>query len=112
MRTLIFFCFLLLSISCRSQQYVLKDFSDSLQNIDKGHIEKSFPNFKARDMNGKYFSDSLLIGKITLINFWFENCRPCIAEFKRLNEIFEKFHYNKVFNFITFTFENYSTINE
>ena len=112
MRILIVFCLLLLSIACRSQQFILKDYGDSMHNVDKGHLEKTFPHFGASDMKGKYFSDSLLIGNITLINLWFENCAPCIAEFKRLNEIFEKFQNNKFFNFITFMFENDSRINE
>lgn len=110
MRKIFFGCFLLISMACKSQQYVLKDFSDSMRNVDKGHIGKSFPDFNVTDMDGKYFSDSLLNGKITLINFWFKSCRPCIAEFKRLNEIFEKFRNNKLFNFISFTFEDTSAI--
>ncbi len=112
MRILIIFWLLSLSTTCRSQKFIMKDLSDSMNNVYKAHIGKSFPDFKARDINGKYFSDSLLRGKITLINLWFEGCRPCIAEFKRLNEIFEQFHFNKLFNFITFTFDDYSKINE
>jgi peroxiredoxin len=112
MRNLIIFWFLSLSTTCKSQKFVMKDYSDSMHSVYKSHIGKSFPDFKARDINGKYFSDSLLRGKITLINLWFEGCRPCIAEFKRLNEIFANFQNNKLFNFITFTFDDYSKINE
>jgi peroxiredoxin len=104
--------FLFLSFLGESQQHVSKNYVDSLANVQKDYIEKSFPNFNLKDIKGNYFSDSALKGKITLINFWFKNCYPCIAEFRSLNEIFEKFHNNKFFNFITFTFEAPSTINE
>jgi len=112
MRLLILFTFLLLSTACFSQQYVSSNFFDSLRNVEKGHVGKSFPVFTAKDINGKYLSDSSLLGKITLINFWFEGCHPCVAEFAALNEIFEKFHNNKLFNFITFTFESPASIVE
>lgn len=112
MRILIFFSLLLLSISGSSQQYVSNDFIDSLHNVEKGHIGKSFPHFKTKGIDGKYFSDSLLIGKITLINFWFEGCHPCVAEFESLNKIFKEFRNNKLFNFITFTFDGTASIME
>ena len=63
MRFVIFCGLLLLSTGCRSQQFVLRDFSDSMQNVDKGHVSKSFPAYKAIDINGRFSSDSLLKGK-------------------------------------------------
>lgn len=110
---LIFVCHLCcLSTLGFGQQYVSKNYVDSMNIVEKGHIKKEFPHFKIKDITGKYFSDSDLMGKITLINFWFESCHPCVAEFKSLNEIFEKFENNKLFRFITFTFEQPSSINE
>lgn len=44
------------------------------------------------------------------INFWFEACAPCIAEFSSLNEFYEKYKANKDFKFISFSFEEDSVI--
>ncbi len=112
MRILFFFSLFLLSVSVSGQHYVSDNFIDSLHTVEKGHIGKSFPHFKTIDINGKYFSDSLLIGKVTLINFWFEGCHPCVAEFASLNNIFKQFHNNKLFNFITLTFDGTASIME
>lgn len=106
MKTLIVIVFLFFSIVCKSQQYVSKNFMDSLHRAEQGNLGKHFPNFKEKDINGNTFSDSGLKGKVTLINFWFEGCHPCVAEFPSLNNIYEKFHSNKMFDFISFTFES------
>jgi thiol-disulfide isomerase/thioredoxin len=45
-----------------------------------------------------------------LINFWFEGCHPCLAEFGALNELAEKLKGNKDFEFISFTWDNRETI--
>lgn len=51
-----------------------------------------------------YTTDNLL-AKITFINFWFEGCPPCIAEFEALNNLYNKYKTNKDFQFLSFTFE-------
>jgi hypothetical protein len=56
-RILIIFCLLLLATTCNSQKFILRDLSDSMNNVNKARIGKSFPAFKARDINGIYFSD-------------------------------------------------------
>ena len=110
MKSLLVTCFVFISIECKSQIYVSKSYRDSLNAIRKANIGKQFPDFKVTDIDGNNFSNSDLEGKITLINFWFEGCHPCVAEFAALNDIFEKFYRNKSFNFITFTFEYSSDI--
>ncbi len=42
--------------------------------------------------------------KPTVINFWFTNCGPCIAEFSFLNSLKTKF--NTKVNFVAITFDN------
>lgn len=66
---------------------------------------KSVPDFKARTLNGRSYSSDMLKGKVTFINFWFENCQPCIAEFGALNELYKRFKDNKDFQFLSFTWE-------
>ena len=91
MRLLFVSCLLFLSIFGKGQQYVSEGFIDSLHNVEKGYIGKNFANFNLEDISGNFFSDSGFKEKITLVNFWFESCLPCVAEFIPLNQIFEKF---------------------
>jgi peroxiredoxin len=51
-----------------------------------------------------------LMGKVVLINFWFEGCHPCIAEMEALNNLFKKMESNKNFVFISLTRDNKETI--
>jgi hypothetical protein len=52
-------------------------------------IGKSLPDFNFKDLNGKYVKLSELIGKPIIINLWFKECIPCIAEMPTLNSIKE-----------------------
>ncbi|RYZ25524.1 MAG: TlpA family protein disulfide reductase [Chitinophagaceae bacterium] len=72
-------------------------------------VGKPFPKFVAKTDKGEFNSDSL-VGKVVLINFWFEGCHPCIAEFPALNELADKLKGNKDFQFISFTWDNPETI--
>jgi len=70
---------------------------------------KPFPNFVVVNEGGQINNDSLK-GKVVLINFWFEGCHPCLAEFGALNELAQKLKRNKDFEFISFTWDNAETI--
>lgn len=54
------------------------------------------PNFKLQSIDGDVISTESLKGKLSIINFWFENCPPCIAEIPGLNQIKQKFGTNDV----------------
>jgi thiol-disulfide isomerase/thioredoxin len=83
---------------------------DSFNNAKiKEATGKPFPNFVATNEQDKITNDSLR-GKVVLINFWFEGCHPCLAEFGALNELAEKLKGNKDFEFISFTWDNQETI--
>ena len=64
-----------------------------------------FKNFKSFASDSIYYTSDSLKNKITFVNFWFESCAPCIAEFESLNELYLKFKKNNKFQFISFTFE-------
>ena len=49
------------------------------------------PPFTVQDMDGKEYSLESLRGKVVVLNFWFVECRPCIMEMPRLNELVEKY---------------------
>ncbi len=64
---------------------------------------KEFPKFDLKTLASKNFNSEKLIGKPTMINFWFTRCAPCIDEMPVLNKIKEK--YRDDFNFIAITYE-------
>jgi thiol-disulfide isomerase/thioredoxin len=85
------------------------DLDSLLETKTKEAIDKPFPNFVAENEKGKINNNSLL-GKVVLINFWFEGCHPCLAEFGALNELAQKLKGNEDFEFISFTSDNMETI--
>jgi len=54
-------------------------------------LNKKVPEFQFLDIEGKSINDSEIKGKVTLLNFWFTRCPPCIAEMPFLNEIKENY---------------------
>lgn len=78
------------SISVDSQNEVGKDFL--------------FPDCVS--IKGLKYNSQSLKRKITLVNFWFEACEPCIAEMGKLNQIYNKYKANKNFSLVSFTFES------
>jgi cytochrome oxidase Cu insertion factor (SCO1/SenC/PrrC family) len=65
-----------------------------------------FRNFSVATSDGRVFTSENLKGKVTFINFWFEACAPCAAEFEALNALYDKYKDNRNFQFISFTFES------
>ena len=50
-----------------------------------------FKGFKGKDLDGNDVDDSLFAkNKVTVVNFWFSGCKPCVGEFSKLNELNEK----------------------
>jgi len=68
-------------------------------------LDKKLPEFKLKDLNGKTFNPSQIIGKPTLINFWGINCRGCIEEMPQLDKLKEK--YKGKVNFIAMCSDAY-----
>lgn len=85
---------------------------DSIENKIKLILGKHFDPFNAKSISGEYFSENKLKGKITLINFWFASCAPCIAEFPEINLLFDKFKKNKKFQMLGVTFETLEAAKE
>ena len=47
-----------------------------------------FKNFSGQDFDGNSVDESLFSGNsVTVINFWFTGCKPCVAELSTLNEL-------------------------
>lgn len=109
MKNLISLCFMLFSISLYSQNAKdsaeIKLFLDSLKQGGSYLLGKQMPDFNASSLDKYPYSKKSLNKKITLINFWFESCAPCIAEMDALNSLYNLFKKNKKFQFLSFTFE-------
>ena len=49
-----------------------------------------FHDFKGKDLDGNAVDDSLFANnKVTVVNFWFSGCKPCVVELSKLNELNE-----------------------
>lgn len=79
----------------------------SLGNDIRG---KTVSGFNANGKNGASFTDNDLRSKTTFINFWFEACAPCVAEFQALEKFYNNNKSREKFQFVSITFEADSTI--
>jgi len=52
---------------------------------------KELPGFEGLKTDKKVFSKANLDHQVVVINFWFENCPPCIAEMSELNQLVQKY---------------------
>lgn len=46
-----------------------------------------FPSFEGSDLDGNPVDQSLFLGKVTVVNFWFSSCQPCISELGELDAL-------------------------
>ena len=51
-----------------------------------------FPAFEGKDLDGKKVSSKKLFSgnKVTVINFWFTTCKPCVGELKDMEALNKK----------------------
>lgn len=65
--------------------------SDMTMPPDDGSMQK-FPAFEGRDLDGNPVkSDELFSGKaVTVVNFWFTTCNPCVGELSELDALNKK----------------------
>lgn len=42
------------------------------------------PSFQINDLKGKIINNTHLMGKVTLLNFWFPSCPGCVSEMPKL----------------------------
>ena len=105
MKTVYFILALLFSVSLLAQTPEERHFMDSLANRPTALIGHPIPPFAAYSVSGKPYSNYSLRNKITLINFWFEACVPCMVEMEYLNQLYSYFSKNESFQFLSFTYD-------
>lgn len=59
-------------------------------------VGSEIPDFKTKSIDGQVITKEKLKGKVTILNFWFTTCPPCVAEVPGLNKIVEKFGHDNV----------------
>lgn len=59
--------------------------------------------FDLIDYEGKQITSDELKGKVTVVNFWFKECKPCIQEMPELNKLVETYKDNSDVQFIGFS---------
>lgn len=88
-------------------QFILISFSFlKAQDVNlnsKTNIGKTYFNYIIHTSKTDSISSKALDGKITFINFWFEACKPCMAELDAMIELYNEFKDSSKFQMITFT---------
>ena len=67
--------------------------SDSSGSTSSGSADSTgvFQGFKGKDLDGNDVDDSIFAqNKVTVVNFWFSGCKPCVEELSKLNELNDK----------------------
>ena len=67
-----------------------KETTESDNNGQNTNSEDASPfkNFSGQDFDGNSIDESLFSeNAVTVINFWFTGCKPCVAELSKLNEL-------------------------
>ena len=62
--------------------------SDNTDQENNSGDASPFRNFSGQDFDGNSVDESLFSGNaVTVVNFWFTGCKPCVAELSKLNEL-------------------------
>lgn len=90
------------------EKFKLKQKDD--KNIRKKLNGTAISELELKDLNGTIHTLESLKEKVIVLNFWFTQCKPCVAEFPDLNELKAKFDSEKVV-FFAVSWNDISTIN-
>ena len=111
-KILLYFCMMIVCCSKSFTQNYRIDPDSMIKNIiyndNQYVIGKELCDFETVSLNGEAISNDQLIGRVTLVNLWFEACAPCIAELADLSNLYNKYKNNRTFQFLSFTVDNVS----
>jgi Thiol-disulfide isomerase and thioredoxins len=100
------------STSAFGQMFIKSKEADKQDSLFMLNLGKSYPAFTATTLEGKTVTEKEMIGKVTFINFWWQFCGPCIAEFNALNALYGKFRSNPKFQYLSFTYDSINDAKE
>ncbi|MGI8467213.1 MAG: peroxiredoxin family protein, partial [Pyrinomonadaceae bacterium] len=72
--------------------------------IENEMVGKLPPDFSFKTMDDKEISLIQQREKLTVLNFWYVGCKPCLTEIPAFNKIVEKYKNNKDVEFFAVTF--------
>ena len=78
----------------RDTQIVLSAAGSSINEVEGAlAVGDPVPNFTVTTLDGTTYtlSDLIAEGKPVILNFWYENCEPCKAEFPHMQEAYAEF---------------------
>jgi thiol-disulfide isomerase/thioredoxin len=96
----------LVELSAEESEKMTKMITEKMNNPSKPKESPYFKtgstiaSFKENDINGNSVNLKEMAGKVVVLNFWFINCPPCRQEMPHLNEVVEKYKYDKDVVFI------------
>jgi peroxiredoxin len=90
---------------------LLKAGFDPFEAMKECALNKKVPSFNFVSFNGDTISSEQLKGKIVVLNFWFIDCHPCIAEISGMNRLVKEYGNNNI-EFLAITWETIKRIKE
>lgn len=84
-----------------------REFKEELSKTEKRIVKKEglgtdFPDFAMTNIDGGTVEKKELLGKVTVINFWFVGCSPCEMERPELNGLAKLYQDNENVIFLSF----------
>ncbi len=68
------------------------------------------PFFSEKDIYGKEYNSTNLLGKIVVIKFWFLRCGPCLEEIPQLNQLVSRYQNNPNVKFLAAATDDYEDV--
>lgn len=75
-------------------------------------LGKPYLPFAAISSEGNFFSEEQLVGKVTVVNFWFDCCTSCIQPLNYFNMLYAKYKENPKFQLVSFARDDISIAKE
>ncbi|MBD0365812.1 MAG: TlpA family protein disulfide reductase [Flavisolibacter sp.] len=78
---------------------------EAMRQRSAAWVGRPYPDFTIANATTSLTKESLK-GKVLFIDFWFEACAPCVAEFEALSQMDDRLRNENDFAFVSLTFES------